>query len=312
MLEKYFLRPPAPQDRQSVFDLQIRCDIRDAGFPDSDIEDLDYDWDRIDLARDAWLAINGKGELKGYAAVLPWYEHGCRLVIYDDPGTEDTDLFLGLLLMCELRAIAALRERKDILKPGIYTHVTDRALHQKSILEEAGYKIEKFIFNMHIDLNQEISSPQLPEGVIIRTARTGEDDREIHALVQEAFDWRERMTQPFEDWQGFMMRSDIYDETLWFLAEKDNKIIGTCLCTNYTDLGWIRQLAVKKEFRKLGIGRALLQTAFREFKSRNFPKAGLSVESANPNAYHFYQTAGMYKAVHLDEYVKEIPPPVEK
>jgi len=84
MLEKYFLRPPTPQDRQAVFDLQIRCDFRDAGFADSDIEDLDYDWGRINLARDAWLAINGKGELKGYAAVLPWYEHGCRLVIYDD------------------------------------------------------------------------------------------------------------------------------------------------------------------------------------------------------------------------------------
>lgn len=312
MLEKYFLRPPNPQDRQSVFDLQIRCDIRDAGFPDSDIEDLDYDWDRINLARDAWVAINGKGELKGYGAVLPWYEHGSRLVIYDDPGTEDTDLFLGLLLMCERRAIAALRDRKDILKPGIYTHVTDRALHQKGILEEAGYKIEKYIFNMHIDLSQEISPPQLPEGIIIRTARTGQDDREIHALVQEAFDWRERTTQPFEDWQGFMMRPDIYDETLWFLAEKDKKIIGTCLCTIYTDLGWVRQLAVMKEFRKMGIGRSLLHSAFREFRSRGFSKAGLAVESANPNAYHFYQTAGMYKAVHLDEYVKEIPQPVEQ
>ncbi len=307
MLEKYFLRPPTPQDRQSVFDLQIRCDIRDAGFPDSDIEDLDYDWDRINLSRDAWLAFNAKGELKGYAAVLPWYEHGSRLVIYDDPGTEDTDLFLGMLLMCERRAVAALRERSDIPKPGVYTHVTDRATHQKRVLEEAGYKVEKFIFNMHIDLDQNLPEPDLAAGIKIRTAQTGQDDRAIHALVQGAFDWRERTPQPFEDWKSFMMRSDIYDETLWFLAEKEGGIIGTCLCTIYSDLGWIRQLAVKKEYRKQGVGRALLQTAFREFKSRGYPKAGLSVESENPNAFHFYQTAGMYKAVHLDEYVKEIP-----
>lgn len=307
MLEKYFLRPPTPQDRQAVFDLQIRCDFRDAGFADSDIEDLDYDWGRINLARDAWLAINGKGELKGYAAVLPWYEHGCRLVIYDDPGTEDTDLFLGLLLMCERRAISVLREADDLLVPGIYTHVTERALHQKRVLEEAGYKIDKFIFNMHIDLNREIPSPPLPEGVAIRAARTGQDDREIHTLVQEAFDWRERKAQPFEDWQSFMMQPEVYDEKLWFLAEKDAKLIGVCLCARYSDIGWIRQLAVKKDFRNLGVGHALLQTAFSEFKSLGFPKAGLSVESANPNACHFYQTAGMFKAVHLDEYVKEIP-----
>jgi len=307
MLEKYFLRPPSPQDRQPVFDLQIRCDIRDAGFPDSDIEDLDYDWDRINLARDAWLAFNAQGELKGYAAVLPWYEHGSRLVIYDDPGTEDTDLFLGLLLMCERRAIALLRERNDIPKPGVYTHVTDRAVHQKRLLEEAGYKVEKFIFNMHIDLDQDLPVPEPGPGVKIRTTVTGQDDRAIHGLVQKAFDWRERTPQPFEDWKEFMMRPDIYDETLWFLAEKDSEIVGTCLCTNYSDLGWIRQLAVKKDYRKQGVGRALLQTAFREFKSRGFPKAWLSVESENPNAFHFYQTAGMYKAVHLDEYVKQVP-----
>jgi len=307
MLEKYFLRPPSPQDRQSVFDLQIRCDIRDAGFPDSDIEDLDYDWSRINLARDAWLAFNARGELKGYAAVLPWYEHGTRLAIYDDPGTEDTDLFQGLLLMCERRAIALLRERDDIPKPGIYTHVTDRAVHQKNVLEEAGYKVGMFIFNMYIDLDQDLPEPNPQSGITIRTAITGQDDRAIHALVQEAFDWRERTPQPFEDWKEFMMRPDIYDETLWFLAEKDSEIIGTCLCTTYSDLGWIRQLAVKKVFRKLGIGLALLQAAFREFKFRGYPKAGLSVESENPNAYHFYETAGMYKAVHLDEYVKQVP-----
>ena len=306
MLEKYFLRPPVPDDRQAVFDLQIRSDIRDVGFPDSDIEDLDYDWGRITLNRDAWLAFNAKGELKGYAAVLPWYEHGYRLVVYDDPGTEDTDIFLGLLLMSERRAVAALREMEGLTKPGIYTHVTDRALHQKRILEEAGYAIGKYIFNMHIDLDGKIPAPVLPERSIIRTARTGQDDRAIHALVQEAFDWRERTPQLFEDWQEFMMRPDIYDETLWFLAEKDGKLIGTCLCTTYTDIGWIRQLAVKKSQRGQGIGRTLLLNAFHEFKSRGFPKAGLAVESENPNAYRFYQTAGMYKAVHLDEYVKKV------
>jgi ribosomal protein S18 acetylase RimI-like enzyme len=160
---------------------------------------------------------------------------------------------------------------------------------------------------MHIDLGQDLPDPDPTPGINIRTAQTGQDDLTIHALVQNAFDWRERTPQPFEDWKGWMMRSDVYDESLWFLAEKDGEIIGACLCTPYSDMGWIRQLAVNNDYRNQGIGRALLQTAFRELKSRGFPKAGLSVESENPNAYHFYQTAGMVKAVHLDEYVKEIP-----
>jgi ribosomal protein S18 acetylase RimI-like enzyme len=122
--------------------------------------------------------------------------------------------------------------------------------------------------------------------------------------VQKEFDWRERTPQPFEEWQNFLMRPEIYNEKLWFLAIQDSEIIGVCLCFQFSEMGWIRQLAVKKACRKLGIGRALLQRSFQEFKALGMEKAGLAVESFNPNAIHFYQTAGMVKAVQLDEYMK--------
>lgn len=305
MFEKYFLRLPTAQDEESVFDLMIRCDIRDVGFPDSDREDLSHDWQQIDLARDAWLAFDARGALRGYSADLPWGE-GVRMVIYDDPGTEETDLFLGLLVMCEKRAANIIQELNDPTKRGIYTHVSDTASHQKLILEEAGYRIKKYIFNMHKELSGGQAEPDLPPGFSIRTAVAGQDEPAIHALIQAAFDWRERDPQPFEEWKEFMIRLDTFDEKLWFLAIKDGEIIGTCLCFKNTDIGWIRQLAVKKPYRKLGIGRSLLQRSFIEFKALGLPKAGLAVESANANAVHFYQTAGMVKAVHLDEYVKEI------
>jgi ribosomal protein S18 acetylase RimI-like enzyme len=305
MLEKYFLRLPTPKDMQPAFDLMVRCDIRDVGFLDSDIEDLQYDWERINLARDAWLAFDAKGALRGYCADLPWDE-GVRMLIYDDPGTEETDLFLGLLVMGEKRAVNIIQELNDPARRGIYTHIADSAAHQKSILEEAGYRIKEYIFNMHIDLSGVQSEPELPPGFNLRTAVTGQDEQAIHTLVQGAFDWRERNPQPFEEWKKFMIRPELYDENLWFLAIKDGEIVGTSLCCLYSDIGWIRQLAVNSPYRRLGLGRALLQRSFQGIKERGMPKAGLAVESANRSAVHFYQTAGMYKAVHLDEYVKEI------
>jgi mycothiol synthase len=305
MLEKFFLRLPTPQDEDAVFDLLIRCDIRDVGFPDSDKNDLHHEWGRINLARDAWLAFDSKGELHGYSAVLPWGE-GPRLVIYDDPGTEDTDLFLGLLLMAEKRAVNIIHDLNDPKRKGIYTHVSETASHQKAILAEAGYKIQKYIFNMHKDLSGSLSEPEMPSGFVIRTAVAGQDERAIHALVQEAFDWRERTPQTFEEWEKFMIRPDSFNPDLWFLAVKDEEIIGTCLCFQHSDMGWIRQLAVKKPYRKLGIGRALLQRSFQAFKKLGLPKAGLAVESENPNAVHFYESAGMVKAVQLDEFMKVV------
>jgi mycothiol synthase len=305
MLDSYILRPPTTQDVNAVYDLMIRCDMRDVGFADTEKKDILYDWGSIKLVRDAWLTLDTQNKLCGYAACLPWNE-GVQLVIDDDPGTENTDLYSDLLALCEQRGATIIHELNDPKKHGIYTHISESASHQRKRLEEAGYSIKKFIFNMHRDLTGNLPEPELPEGFSLRKTVTGRDDRTIHALVQEAFDWREREAQPFEKWKEFLMRPDIYNENLWFLAVRDSEIIGICLCFQFSEIGWVRQLAVKKPYRKLGIGRALLERAFQAFQVLGMEKAGLAVESINPNAIHFYQTAGMVKAVQLNEYVKEI------
>ena len=305
MLEKYYLRRPDVSDQQSVLDLLIRCDIRDVGQPDSDLKDLLFDWREIDLNQDAWLAFNSDGVLKGYSAVLPW-RNGKRLAISDDPGTENDELFLGMLVLCEGRAASQLREAADPLKKNVVTHISDSVDYQKKILEEAGYSINRFIYNMHIDIDRELPTPQWPEGVEVRNAKTGIDDRHIYAVIQEAFCKPDHPDQPFDEWKEFMMRADLYHSDLWFLALKGDEIVGTCLCFPYEDIGWVRQLAVTEPFRKRGLGTALLQHSFNAFKQRGYHKVGLGVESSNENAYRLYERAGMYKAIHLDEYQKTL------
>ena len=305
MLEKYLLRPPAREHERDVFDLILRCDQRDVGFADSDIEDLQHDWKSIDLRKDAWLAIDARGRLRGYAACVP-RDDGIQLMIYDDPGTESTDLFQGLLLFSSLRASAILRYINNPLKHSIHLFLYDQASFQNQVVKEAGFSIKKYIFNMHRELNGDLPKPIFPKGIRMRNTVTGQDEHAIHAFVQQAFDWRERIPQPLEEWKDSLMRPEIYDEKLWFLAMQGGELIGTCLCMKRSTMGWVRQLAVKKSLRKLGIGRALLEHAFLVFKDLGFQKAGLAVESENPNAVHFYETAGMVKAVHLNEFVKRV------
>jgi len=305
MLEKFYLRRPVNDDQQAVLDLMIRCDIRDVGQPDSDLSDLQFDWGEIDLNQDAWLAFNNKGALQGYGAVLPW-KCGKRLAIYDDPGTEEDELFLGMLILCEKRAAALLQDSRDPRDHLVVTHVSDSVHYQKKILENAGYSIRRFIFNMHIDLNQELQQPQWPEGVEIRNAKTGIDDKHIHAIIQKAFSKPNHPDQPFDEWKEFMMRADLYDADLWFIAVAGEEIVGTCLCFPYDELGWVRQLAVAESFRQRGLGSALLLQSFLAFKQRGYHKVGLAVESGNLNACRLYERVGMKKVIHLDEYQKKI------
>jgi mycothiol synthase len=305
MLEKFYLRRPELKDQQDVLDLMIRCDIRDVGQPDSDLPDLQYDWKEIDLGQDVWLAFDGQGKMRGYGAVLPWKD-GKRLALYDDPGTEEDDLFFGLLILCEKRAMNLLQEGKENQKKSVVAHISDSVDYQKKVLQDAGYAINKFIFNMHIDLVQEIPLPKLPEGVLVRTAKTGIDDQRIHAIVQKAFQNSDHPDQPFDEWKEFMMRADLYNSDLWFLALDGDEIVGTCLCFPYAEIGWVRQLAVAKSYRKRGLGSALLLQSFQAFKQRGYKKVGLAVESANMNAYRLYERVGMKKIIQLDEYQKEI------
>lgn len=305
MLEGYYLRRPAEDDFDDVLALMVSCDVRDVGFPDSDRNDLQSDWERMDLPQDAWVVFNKDHKLQGYGAVLPW-SNGKFVGVYDAPGTEDSDLFLGLTILCEGRARMLLGKLKDNDKVTIAHYISDVVDHQKKILFGAGYKLTKFLFNMHRELDGENQAPEWPDGVLLRTINIGVDDRELHNVIQDAFNKPGRSLQSFEEWKSFMMNPVTFIPELWFILEFQSEIIGCALCFEYEELGWVRQLAVRKDLRGKGFGCKLLQQAFSVFKLRGFPKAGLAVEAENVNALKLYTSVGMKKVVHLDEYSKKI------
>ena len=305
MLEHYYLRRPTPDDIHNVLALMIRCDERDVGFPDSDLTDLRADWERIDLSQDAWLAIDKHNVLQGYGAALPW-STGKIVAVYDAPGTEGSDLFLSLTVLCEGRARILLRDAHHPEKSTIVSYISDSSEHHKQVLADAGYAVTKHVFNLHRDLTDDLPAPDWLDGLALRAVNSGADDHALHALIQDAFDKPGRVPQPFDEWKSYMMHPGRFIPELWFLLEADDELIGCALCFEYPDLGWVRQLAVRADRRGVGLGRKLLQHAFRAFKARGFLKAGLAVESENETALVFYEDAGMRKAVHLNEYSKTI------
>jgi len=166
--------------------------------------------------------------------------------------------------------------------------------------------ITKFLFNMHRDLKDEISIPIWPDGINLRTINIGVDDEELHTMIQVAFDKPGRQRHSFEDWQSTMMNPTTFIPELWFILEEKGGIIGCALCYEYDDLGWIRQLSVREDRRGNGFGRKLLQNAFAVFKERGFQKAGLAVDADNMHALKLYESVGMKKVVHLDEFSKKV------
>ena len=97
--------------------------------------------------------------------------------------------------------------------------------------------------------------PAWPVGVVVRTFDQERDTRAVYALIQDAFGDNERHTaESFEEWQAFMIDREAFEPGLWFIAESKGEIVGCVLCPNYEDEGWIRQLAVAREWRRRGLG----------------------------------------------------------
>ncbi len=294
-------RRPTPADAQAVLHLMVRVDVAEYGKPDSDIEDVLHDWETIDLQRDAWLAFEGD-RLLGYAAVLAWGQD-LRLHINTEPMLTDQALFLALLARCEARCreIAAGRPVRVVCHVG-HANARDRVA-----LLETGFERARYHLSMRIDLSEPVPAPRWPPGITLRTAVPGQDERPLYELIESAFARPDRSPQSFQDWRTHLLRADLFDPSLWFLAIRpDDKLVGAALCVRYPSIGWVRQLAVADGWRQRGIGTALLLHAFSEFKRLGEHAVGLGVAGDNPNAYRLYEKAGMRRARQYDEYRKAL------
>ncbi len=111
--------------------------------------------------------------------------------------------------------------------------------------------------------------------------------------------------QSFEEWERWAIKREGFDPSLWFMVVGGEQISGVVLGYIYPDLGWVRQLAVRRPWRGKGCGLNLLYHAFGVFYRRGLRRVGLVVDSENATgATRLYERAGMHIAQQLDTYQK--------
>ena len=105
------------------------------------------------------------------------------------------------------------------------------------------------------------------------------------------------------------MKGELFDPSLWFLAEEAEEPAGAILCRQDLGVGWVDSLGVRPAWRRRGLGLALLRHAFGEFHRRGWPGAALGVDAANETgATRLYEGAGMRVARQYAIYQKELRP----
>ena len=92
-----------------------------------------------------------------------------------------------------------------------------------------------------------------------------------------------------------------------------DQMAGICICRRVDaedpECGWVNELGVRRDWRKRGVGYALLKQAFAAFYADGRKRAGLGVDSQNlTGALRLYERAGMHVARQFDQYEKEMRP----
>jgi mycothiol synthase len=248
------------------------------------------------------------GRIGGYADLIDYAEEHLRFPIdlRVPPGEHAHEI--GAALVEEMEARAAERAVAGATTRLIVLSAYDLGLR---IAEEQGYERYRYSFQMRIDFDGELETPEWPEGVSVRTFVRGADDEAVYEAQNDAFsDHFEHAAWPYEAWRQWAF-VESFDPSMWFLAADGDEIAGVCLCRvesgEGSELGWVNVLGVRPPWRRRGIGRALLLHAFAEFRARGKIGARLSVDGLNPTgAVALYEGVGMHVARRYDLYSKPL------
>jgi ribosomal protein S18 acetylase RimI-like enzyme len=275
------IRPATWADLADAVELLGAQSRAASGIAGMRIEHLRSEWNLpgFELGRDNLVAEEGE-RIAGYVAVTPRQE---LAIAAQDEALAD------LLLA---RAVERARERGDTVLTVTVRSPDDPLL---AVVERHPFVLERETLLMWRPLGVPVEAPRFPDGVVVRTYAPA-DGTAVHRLLDTAYgSWDDRyIPVSHADWERSMTGDDEFDAALWWLAERDGRLVG---CALHWTSAWLKDLAVEPGERGAGLGSALVQQGLAEFSGRGARRVGLKVDAANPTgAVRLYERLGFATA----------------
>jgi mycothiol synthase len=320
--EGFKLRAAGWADLESVAQL-ILDECTAAGDPSlavsADVLREEWKTPGFNLETDAWVITTGEGRVVGYEEFFNRYAHASlRGDGYVHP--DYLGLGIGTTLLCKLEERA--REEMELAEPEHRVFIRNGLSIDDKVAREMheaeGYQPIRFLWRMEMDLQKAPPPPVWPDGIQLRPFDYEAHDYLLYRAHSEAFrDHWGHTPSSYEDWQHHM-NPESNDTSLWYIAWEGarkghgDQIAGYCLCKYRMDNAWVGTLGVRQQWRKRGLGLALLNHSFGEFYKRGDRVINLGVDAASQTgATRLYKRAGMRVGAEYVTYEKEIRSGVE-
>ncbi len=294
-------------DAQGVADLIAARDMADFGSTDASVEEVQNYWEapRFDLQQDARIVVAPDGVIVGYEEVYPRSGERLEFDGYVHPREAGRGFGTRLLRWAEERARQRAGEAQaaeQVILRG-NTDAVDQSA--SAMFNAAGFALVRQYWRMEIEMTAPPDHPAWPAEITVRTMRLDHDERLVHAVIEEAFaDHWGHEPRSFEDWEQAVLRRKDFDPAMTFMAFDGNVVAGVVV-NRYRDIAWVWQLAVRRAWRKRGLGLALLLHSFNAFYQRGDHAVGLGVDAQSlTGATRLYEKAGMRVTRRVDAYEK--------
>ncbi len=273
-------------------------------------EELTLEWNTpgFVLGNDAWVVTNPDGKVIGYEVFNNRFAHA---VLQGDgyvhPDYTGFGIGSGLLTRLDTRARQEIPCTTPDLRVFIRNGMGIKEVNARSMHEQAGYKAVRFSSQMEITLHSLPEPESMPEGIELRPFDVETHNIILHHAHEEAFfDTWGHTPLPYTAWQSTISGHPDFNPGLWLVAWDGAQVAGYALCRPKQNIGWVSKLGVRKNWRKHGLGLALLKNAFRVLYQAGYKTIGLTVDTANQNgATRLYERARMQIASQYVLYEKE-------
>ena len=194
-------------------------------------------------------------------------------------------------------AATALSENQPLQIQRYCSHNNAAAIR---LFEAHGYYQVRSFYRMRTELDTPVEAPALPDGLVLRPFDEARDSQAVYETHMETFaDHWGSERDSFEEWSHYFLKAPDTDPTLWLIAYDGNEIAGICLNSPYGEsdpqMAYTNVLGVRRNWRKHGLGSALLKRSFALFQERGFKRASLGVDASSlTNAVALYERAGMH------------------
>jgi GNAT superfamily N-acetyltransferase len=258
------------------------CELHDTGERMWERADLlsDIATDGFDLAQD-WVGIFDDARIVGWGL----YVHPRRAWADVHPDQRDRGVGTWLRRWTEERARTRGADRVSQV-------IHDERKEVGAMFAASGYVARHTSWILRMDHVSEPAAPTVPEGIEIRPIRP-DDESSTMAMFESAFaEFADRLPSSESTWRAMTVAREGFTPEDLIVAVDGQQVVGGALLLDSDEI-WVDKLAVAATHRHRGIGRGLLQTAFRRSFARGYDHTSLSTDSRS-GALSLYERIGMH------------------